>query len=165
MRKILTTTLLILFAMTMQAQDIQQLQDRLALKELVDTFSNLADTKDVDAQLNLFTEDATVESIRDGNAGSKLTGHKEIGDAFKNFLGLFETVYHHNGQQTVDIDGDTASGIAYCTVTLIGSNNGQKTVTTLGVRYQDKYVREDGKWLISNRVSNFMWQEVRPINE
>lgn len=41
---------------------LQQLEDRAALKALVDTFSNLADTKSVDAQVLLFTEDATVDS-------------------------------------------------------------------------------------------------------
>lgn len=151
--------------MATQAQDAQHILDRLALKELVDTFSNLADTKEVDAQLLLFTADATVESIRDGNQGSILKGHREIGDAFKNFLGLFETVYHQNGQQTVNIDGDKASGISYCTVVLIGSNNGQKMMTTMGVRYNDNYVRKDGKWLIAKRTSHFMWQDVKTVYE
>ncbi|MBS0590427.1 MAG: nuclear transport factor 2 family protein, partial [Proteobacteria bacterium] len=39
-------------------QRLQQLEDRVALKTLVDTFSNLADTKSVDEQVLLFTEDA-----------------------------------------------------------------------------------------------------------
>ena len=112
--------------MNLQAQDLQLIQDRMDLKHLVDTFSNLADTKEVDAQLQLFTQDAIVESIQNGNAGSKLVGQEQIGNAFTSFLGLFDVVYHQNGQQTVDINGDEASGISYCTVVLIGTNNGQK---------------------------------------
>jgi hypothetical protein len=42
---------------------IQTLEDRAALKALVDTFSNLADVKDIDRQVLLFTPDATVDSI------------------------------------------------------------------------------------------------------
>ncbi|UWX54517.1 nuclear transport factor 2 family protein [Maribacter litopenaei] len=162
MKKIFTI-LLIISVMTTQAQDIQALQDRMDLKHLVDTFSNLADTKNVDAQLLLFTKDAVVESISNSSSSSKLVGHEQIGTAFKNFLGLFETVYHQNGQQTVEINGDTASGTAYCTVVLIGNNDGLKTMTTMGVRYQDQYVRMDGKWLIAKRISNFMWQDVKSI--
>lgn len=154
-------TLVVLTGLNAQSR----VKDQLALKELVDTFSILADTKDVDAQLHLFTEDAIVESYRNNTLSSKLSGRKEIGEAFKNFLGLFKTVYHQNGQQTVDIEGDQAKGISYCTVTLIGSQEGQQTFTTFGVRYNDNYVRKGGKWLIARRISNFMWQDVKTINE
>ena len=49
---------------------------------------------------------------------------KEMEDAFGAFLKNFETVYHFNGQQTVTIKGDKASGTSYCLVTLIGVENG-----------------------------------------
>ena len=38
------------------------IEDILALKKLVDTFSNLADVKDVKSQMDLFTDDAEVVS-------------------------------------------------------------------------------------------------------
>ena len=44
---------------------VQKLEDQLALKKLVDTFSNLADTKDTKAQMDLFTDDAEVISKAD----------------------------------------------------------------------------------------------------
>ncbi|WP_222282864.1 nuclear transport factor 2 family protein [Rhizobium leguminosarum] len=57
-------------------QKLQALEDGAALKTLVDTFSNLADTKDVTAQLLLFTEDATVSSVSSGQPGSSFKGRK-----------------------------------------------------------------------------------------
>ena len=42
------------------------IEHQLALKHLVDTFSNLADTKDVKSQMNLFIDDAEVISKSDG---------------------------------------------------------------------------------------------------
>ena len=42
----------------------------------------------------------------------------------RSFLAGFETVYHINGQQTVSIQGDKATGTAYCLVVLIGGQNG-----------------------------------------
>src|SRR5688500_15604905 len=54
------------------AERVQRLEDRAALKNLVDTFSNLADRKDVQKQVLLFTEDATVESITEGKPSSTL---------------------------------------------------------------------------------------------
>jgi hypothetical protein len=56
------------------AQRVQRLEDSAALKRLVDTFSNLADQKDVQKQVLLFTEDATVESITDRKPSSALKG-------------------------------------------------------------------------------------------
>jgi ketosteroid isomerase-like protein len=141
------------------AQRLQQLEDRAALKALVDTFSVLADRKDVATQVLLFTEDATVESRTGGQPGTPFRGRKQIGDAFSAFLATFETVYHINGQQTVTITGNRATGVAYCLVTLIGNENGKRIKTTMGVIYNDEYVRQGGRWLIAKRTSNFTWRE------
>lgn len=130
-----------------------QVEDQLALKRLVDTFSNLADVKDVKTQMDLFTDDAEVHS----KAGEHVSVMK--GKAFADYLALFDVVYHLNGQQTVDIDGDTATGISYCYVTLIG--NGKKNQS--GVRYHDTYVKQNGKWLIKRRESNFMFTTVEDM--
>jgi hypothetical protein len=32
----------------------------------------------------------------------------------QDFLANFSAVYHHNGKQTVDIRGDRATGVSYC---------------------------------------------------
>ena len=132
-----------------------QIEDQMALKRLVDTFSNLADVKDVAAQLDLFTDDAEVVS-KAGEQVFASKGKKEIGEAFTGFLALFDVVYHLNGQQTVDIDGDTATGISYCYVTLIGGSKKQQS----GVRYHDTYVKQDGRWLIKKRESDFMFTTI-----
>ncbi|WP_425291097.1 nuclear transport factor 2 family protein [Spirosoma linguale] len=144
---------------------LQQIEDRMALKALVDEFSILADRKDVATQVLLFTEDAKVETMNNGQAVSALVGRKQIGDAFANFLALFEVVYHINGQQTVTIAGNKASGISYCEVTLVGDQNGKKMKTKMGVHYKDEYVKQNGKWLIANRQSTFAWRDVQPLGQ
>ena len=149
MKKVISVIIAILSATVMNAQ---QIEDQLALKRLVDTFSNLADVKDVDSQVLLFTEDAEVISRSNGQVFTS-KGREEIGKAFAGYLALFDVVYHLNGQQVVDIDGDTATGISYCFVTLIGQ--GKKNQS--GVRYHDTYVKQDGRWLIKKRESDFMF--------
>jgi len=53
------------------AARIQLLEDRASIKNVVDTFSVLADVKDVDTQVLLFTEDAEVKGVdNDGNVQS-----------------------------------------------------------------------------------------------
>jgi hypothetical protein len=72
-------------------------------------------------------------------------------------------VYHINGQQTVEINGDTAHGISYCQVVLIGNIDGKEMQRKAGVRYSDTYVKQNGKWLIKKRVSNFMYSQVQAV--
>lgn len=144
--------------------DIQRVADKQALKELVDKFSILADRKDAQAQMELFTDDAVVESYLDGKLISNLKGKEKIGKAFAGFLARFETVFHINGQQVVHINGDKATGTAYCQVVLIGADkNGKRMMTTQGVSYDDEYVRSNGHWLIAKRISHFMWSDNREI--
>lgn len=141
------------------SMSIQEIADRMALKDLVDTFSNLADTKEIDEQVQLFTEDAEVISYQGDRQTSHLSGRKELAERFKTFLDQFTTVYHINGQQTVKIDGNKATGIAYAQVVLVSEKNGKKTMRTQGVRYNDEYERKNGKWLISRRISHFEWSK------
>lgn len=140
-----------------------EIEDRIALKNIVDTFSILADQKETTKQTLLFTEDAKVESFFNGKLGSSFKGRKEIGDAFASFLSLYQTVYHINGQQTVIINGEKASGISYCLVTLINIENGNKMKTNFGIYYNDEFVKIENQWFISKRVSNFAWQEKSKI--
>jgi ketosteroid isomerase-like protein len=142
---------------------LQALEDRAALKELVDTFSNLADAMDVNSQLSLFTEDATVDSYVGGALVSSLKGREQIGQGFGAYLANFHAVYHHNGQQTVSIRGDRATGVSYCFVVLVGTKDGKTTTTSSGVTYNDEYVRRTGRWLIAKRTSHFVWRDVREV--
>jgi hypothetical protein len=61
-----------------------------------------------------------------GKSSSALKGREQIGTGFAAYLANFVTVYHINGQQTVDLRGDTATGVAYCLVVLIGVENGKR---------------------------------------
>jgi hypothetical protein len=142
---------------------IQEIEDRIALKNLIDTFSTLADQKKTQQQTLLFTEDATSETYVNGQVVSTLKGRKQIGDAFANFLNNFEVVYHINGQQTVTLYGDKATGISYCFVTLIGTDNGKKMKTSIGAYYNDEFVHQNGHWLIAHRKATFAWQERQPL--
>jgi len=63
--------------------------------------------------------------------------------------------------QTVDINGDTSTGISYCFVTLIGG--GKKNQNQSGVRYHDTYVKQDGRWLIKERESDFMFTTIEDM--
>lgn len=139
------------------------IEEKLALKELVDVFSNLADVKDTDTQALLFTEDAELNSYRGEELVSALKGREDIKNACAEFLALFDTVYHCNGQQVVKVEDNKATGIAYCNVVLIGMEDGKRVMTTQGVRYDDEYVKIDEKWLIAKRTSYFVYVDKKSL--
>ena len=135
------------------------LENERELGRLVDDFSVLADKKDAHSQMSLFTDNATVEIVHDGKVTLKLNGKKELEETFHKTLTSYDTVYHFNGQKVFDIRENKATGTVYCMTILIGKNDkGQVMKNTMGIRYNDEYVYENGKWLISKRTSNFDWR-------
>lgn len=171
MKLTLTTFAILVFsnltlAQTMEKsleQRLADIEDRMAIKNVVDRFSNLADTKEIDEQVLLFTEDGVVESISNGMSSSKLIGRQQLKEVFSGFLAGFTTVYHQNGQQTIDLQEDKASAISYCNVILIGKQEDKIIKTTLYTIYKDEFVKENGRWLIKHRTSNFVWREVEEV--
>lgn len=148
---------------TTTEQRLSIIEDKMAIKNVVDVFSNLADTKEIDKQILLFTENGVVESYSNGKLSSSLKGRKQLKDAFSGFLSNFQIVYHQNGQQTIDLQGDKAIATSYCRVILIGEQEGKQIKTTLYTIYSDEFVKIDGLWLINLRKSNFVWRETEEV--
>ena len=145
----------------MIVMDLKELQAKFELKELVDTFSTLSDTKSVYEQTLLFIENSLIEMYMDGKKTFELHGRKEIENAFTPFLAPFKNVYHQGGQQTItELTETTAKGTAYCLVVLVDEENGKKRITKHGVVYNDEFVKVDGKWYFEKRISNFVWTTV-----
>lgn len=148
---------------TEQDQRISTIEDKMSIKNVVDVFSNLADIKEIDQQVLLFTEDGEVESITNGQS-NVLKGRQQLKETFSNFLSNFETVYHQNGQQTIDeLTENTAKATSYCRVILVGEQNGKPMKTTLYTIYKDEFVKQNGTWLIKHRTSNFVHREVEEV--
>lgn len=165
MKKYLLVLILLLsyFLPKAQTMTTKELQDRIAIRELIDNYCILADRKDVDKQLLLYTNAATQESHIKGADNKEnvqvLKGRKQIGEAFSAFLKNFETVYHFSGQNVVTFNGDKATGIVYCMATLISDENGKKIKTTFAIHYDDEYVYENKHWLFAKRIAHFDWQD------
>lgn len=141
---------------------VETLIEKQAIKELVDTFSNLADEKKVAEQGFLFTEDAHVTTYIGGEVFADMTSRAEIVDVFASFLANFKTVYHLNGQFTVTrLDETQAEAITYCQVALVEEKDGKDVIHNHYVRYQDSYAKVDGAWLIKRRIANFMISDSR----
>ena len=90
---------------------IEILEAKAELKDLVDTFSNLADVKDAKSQGELFLPDGWLEFQMglDGEI-NKIEGREALVQAFAATINPCKAVYHINGQHTVTVNGR----ILYC---------------------------------------------------
>src|SRR2546421_12505330 len=91
--------------------------DRLAIRELVDAYAHCADRRLAEKQKSLFTEDTHFVVYMDGQ-GSEPTrvidGREGLTPVFQD-LNRYEATQHFNGQSTIALDGDRATGESYCT--------------------------------------------------
>lgn len=137
-----------------------EMSDRLEIQELVNVFANLADIKDAESQGDLFLKDGVLE-FQMGFDGEiqNIVGREALVTAFAATINPCTAVYHLNGQHTIQLNGDEATGTAYCQATLINEENGKQMVTVNDVRYMDEYKKVDGKWFIKKRRTTFLISE------
>ncbi|HEX5294599.1 MAG TPA: nuclear transport factor 2 family protein [Streptosporangiaceae bacterium] len=138
--------------------------DRLAIRELVDAWARHADRREPERQAALFTEDGRV-TVYMGEPGTTdavqvLTGRAELEDAFA-ALRNYEATTHFNGQHTVTLDGDRATGETYCLAYHLWTSDGQRTLMIMSIRYLDAFVRRDGQWLFAERQLITDWTDRR----
>ena len=86
--------------------------DRLAIRELFDAYAHCADRRDAEGQQALFTVDTRFAVYMDGEGTEPtyvLDGREALAPVFAD-LNRYDVTTHFNGQSTVTIDGDRATG-------------------------------------------------------
>lgn len=143
----------------------EEAADRLAIRELVDAYARCADRRDAQGQMALFTEDTRFLVFMDATASEptqELRGRASLAPVFDN-LNSYEATTHFNGQSTVSIDGDGASGESYCLAHHVSvDDEGGRTLMVASIRYHDQFVRLDEGWRFAERRLLVDWTETRP---
>ena len=143
----------------------QEAADRLAIRELVDAYAHCADRRDAKGQMSLFTEDTRFLVFMDATAAEptqELHGRDSLAPVFDN-LNSYRTTTHFNGQSTVSLDGDRATGESYCLAHHVSvEDDGRRTLMVASIRYLDTFVRQDGVWLFAERRLMVDWTDTRP---
>lgn len=133
-------------------------EDKFALKELVDSYLTAADKRDSEGMASYFTENGTLTSImKEGTI--ELTGRKGIAEGFTKILAPLSKAYHFNGQFVTHISGAAAKGISYCFVILAGTKENQHYTRKIWAKYIDHYIRVNGQWLIESRLATVEHEE------
>lgn len=141
--------------------------DRVALRELFDAYAHCADRRDAEGQKALFTLD-TVFAVHMEGAGSEptyvLNGREALTPVFAD-LNRYDVTTHFNGQSTVVVDGDTATGESYTLAHHLYTEDGERKLMIASLRYLDVFVKADGRWLFAERTLILDWSETRTLNQ
>jgi uncharacterized protein (TIGR02246 family) len=141
--------------------------DRLAIRELVDAYAHCADRRDAEGQKSLFTEDTHFVVHMDGQGSEPtqvLDGREALTPVFEN-LTTYKATMHFNGQSTITLHGDRATGESYCMAHHLSVGaDGQRTLMIAAIRYDDVFVKQEGGWLFAERRLMVDWIETRPLS-
>jgi ketosteroid isomerase-like protein len=139
--------------------------DRLAIRELFDAYAHCADRRDADGQKALFTDDTVfaVHMAGEGNdATYVLLGRESLTPVFAD-LNRYEATMHFNGQSTVTLDGDHATGESYTIAHHVSTDDGVRKMMVAWLRYLDVFAKIDGSWYFAERKLILDWSEERTI--
>jgi SnoaL-like domain len=76
-------------------------------------------------------------------------------------LNRYDSTTHFNGQSTVTLDGDRATGESYCLAQHLYTEDGERKLMVASLRYLDTFVKTDGTWLFAERKLYVDWTETR----
>jgi ketosteroid isomerase-like protein len=141
----------------------KEVADRLAIRRLVDAYAHCADRRDARGQMDLFTDDTVFEVYMDSRAAEPtqtVLGREALAPVFDN-LNTYQATTHFNGQSTVDVDGDTATGESYCIAHHLTVDGDKRTLMVASIRYLDSFVKHGDTWLFARRKLMVDWTDTR----
>ena len=140
-----------------------ELADRVAIRELVDAYAHCADRRDAEGQKSLFAEDTHFVVYMEGQGSEPtqvLDGREALTPVF-NDLNRYQATMHFNGQSTISLDGDRATGESYCIAHHLFTEDGERKLMIAWLRYSDTFAKVDGAWLFAERNLYLDWAEIR----
>jgi ketosteroid isomerase-like protein len=129
-------------------ESISRIADRLEIIELTARYAFLADNRNLDEFMDLWSDDDPV--FDEENVGlKKVVGKKAIRDYVETIHGGLDAVCHLVTNHIVEnISADTATGSH--TVHVKGDVTGGSSCETTAY-YEDRYVRQGGRWKFASR--------------
>lgn len=141
----------------------QEMEDRIALKDLVDRYATESDKNNQDYYREIFRPDVKLKVYFGEALGMDINNVEDMITQYKAF-GTAKVSFHQNGQQVVNfIDETHAIGICYAIATLVTEEDGKDKLTLHAVRYYDKYEKVEGRWWIAERKQHFVYSSVPPL--
>lgn len=142
-----------------------EVADRLAIRELIEAYAHCADRREAEGQKALFTEDTHFVVYMNG-AGTEPTedlhGSEALTPVFA-ALKQYEVTMHFNGQSTVALDGDRATGETYCIAHHVFTVDGERKIMLAYLRYLDTFMKQGGNWRFAERSLYLEFSDTRTL--
>jgi hypothetical protein len=139
--------------------------DRLAIRELFDAYAHCADRRDAEGQKSLFTADTRFAVFMDGERSEVsyvLNGREALSPVFDD-LNRYEATTHFNGQSTVTVVGESATGESYTIAHHVFTDAGRRKIMIASIRYLDIFAKIEGAWYFAERNLIVDWSETRDL--
>ena len=143
-----------------------EVADRLAIRELVETYAHCADRRDAKGQMSLFTADThfVVFMNKDPKPSQELHSREALAPVFAD-LNKYAATMHFVGQSTIlSLTSDRGTGEAYCLAHHLTVDGDKRKLMVAALRYYDTFVKLDGSWLFAERLLYVDWIEERPLS-
>jgi len=137
---------------------IKNLEDIEAIRRLKGKFAYLADTKNLQEFMKLVADGAVWEF----GPWGRYEGKEEILRFSRDItLDTYSFMLHHFYNVSIDVKGDTATGIWYF---LVPATNGkEERAEWLGGMYEETYIRVNGEWKFKEVIGDIKF--IAPYNE
>lgn len=118
-------------------------EDRLAIRDLIDTYNDAVHRRDADQWAKTWADDATWDLM-----GHIVSGKDQIVATWLGAMGTFSYVGFAATPGAIDIQGTKATARVYVRETLIPVDGELRRVEGL---YEDELTKQDGGWVFSRR--------------
>jgi hypothetical protein len=141
--------------------------DRLAIRELIESYAHCADRRDAKGQMALFTADTHFVVYMDANdpkPSQELRSRDALSPVFA-ALNQYQATTHFVGQSTVfTLTGDRGTGEAYCLAHHVTVNGTTRRLMLASLRYYDTFAKINGTWLFAERLLYVDWMDERALS-
>lgn len=136
--------------------------DRVALRELVDAYAMAVDSLDVEWFSSLWTPDAVL-AVHDATGETRRWHGDEIGGMVAGVSRYLRT-FHFVGNHRTRMQGTVVSGQTYCFAHHLrkgtDESGGRAHDRVIAIRYDDRFERDaaDGRWRFARRDVRMLWR-------
>jgi ketosteroid isomerase-like protein len=130
-----------------------------AIRSLVDAYAHFADRRDADGQMALFTEDCRLlvfYEVRSTEPSQSYHGRAALASVF-DALNAYEATTHCNGQSSISVRGDEATGESYCLAHHVTRKESGAELMVASIRYLDTITRTSAAWRFAERKLMVDW--------
>ncbi len=136
------------------------------IRRLVDAYALAMDRQDLEAFPRLFVPDGALVVRAPGREKPlgifQGPGPDGVGLIARLLGDLYRATLHHITTHEATIDGDRATGTTYCLAYHVVDGADGGALETLGVRYEEEFVRTTEGWRIRVRDATRLWSQITP---